>query len=89
MDSYLIEKHPEWFLKDEKGNFTRKVSEWNDVYDLDFNNKELWEYLISVLEMWVELGVDGFRCDVASLIPLDFWRRAKEYISQKRINMAC
>jgi len=84
MDSYLIEKHPEWFLKDEKGNFTRKVSEWNDVYDLDFNNKELWEYLISVLEMWVELGVDGFRCDVASLIPLDFWRRAKEYISQKK-----
>jgi cyclomaltodextrinase len=79
-----IEKHPEWFLKDEKGNFTRKVSEWNDVYDLDFNNKELWEYLISVLEMWVELGVDGFRCDVASLIPLDFWRRAKEYISQKK-----
>jgi len=84
MDSDLLEKHPEWFLKDKNGDFTRKVGEWNDIYDLDYNNKELWDYLIDVLEMWVDLGVDGFRCDVAPLVPLEFWEKAREYLSQKK-----
>lgn len=84
MDSKLINDHPEWFFKDSSGNFIRKVNDWTDVYDLDYTNTDLWNYLFEVLENWVSLGVDGFRCDVASLVPLEFWKLAREKINQKK-----
>lgn len=74
--SKLYHDHPEFFyLKNGKpGN---KVGEWWDIIDLDYSNKALWTYLIDTLVYWVEQGVDGFRCDVAPLIPLDFWKAAR------------
>jgi len=84
MDSKLVETHPEWFMKDETGQLTRKVEDWMDVYDLDYENKDLWDYLIKVLDSWVDLGVDGFRCDVAPLVPLEFWKIAREKLNQRK-----
>ncbi|POZ88059.1 MULTISPECIES: alpha-amylase family glycosyl hydrolase [Petrotoga] len=84
MDSKLVETHPEWFMKDENGKLTRKVEDWIDVYDLDYQNKDLWDYLIKVLDSWVDLGVDAFRCDVAPLVPLEFWKKAREQLNQRK-----
>lgn len=82
LDSVLFQEHPEWFLRDERGNFLRKVPEWSDVIDLDYTKPELREYMIRMMEYWVrEFDVDGFRCDVAGLVPLDFWVQAR-----KRLN---
>lgn len=83
-DSKLLETHPEWILKDEYGNIKRKVESWNDVYDLDYSNRELWDYLINVLYGWVNIGVDGFRCDVAPLVPIEFWKEAREKLNQNK-----
>lgn len=82
-ESLLFKQHPEWFyLKDGKpGN---RVGDWYDIIDLDFSNQDLWEYLFETLEMYAEMGVDGYRCDVAPLIPLDFWIEARKRI--QRIN---
>ena len=77
-DSVLLREHPEWFLQDSKGNFLTKVPEWSDVYDLDYFQPDLWNYQIETLERWVDFGVDGFRCDVAPLVPLGFWSAARE-----------
>lgn len=74
-DSVLLKEHPEWFLQE------RKVPEWSDIYDLDYSKKELWEYQIETLKFWARY-VDGFRCDVAPLVPLEFWRRAKEEVAK-------
>ena len=63
-DSILATGHPEFFLRDEAGNPTRKVADWSDVVDLDYSNRELWKYQIETLKIWAEI-VDGFRCDVA------------------------
>lgn len=76
-DSIILEQHPDWYHKDPDGKPVTTVPEWSDVIDLDFNQSQLWDYLISALEYWVRLGVDGFRCDVASVVPLDFWKRAR------------
>ena len=76
-DSWLVENHPEYFYKKSDGNFGNKVGDWWDVVDLDYNNKDLWTYQIDTLKMWAEI-VDGFRCDVASLVPVDFWIKARE-----------
>lgn len=83
-DSILVKKHPEWFLKDHSGNFTRKVEDWSDIYDLDYSNTDLWEYQITTLKKWLESGVDGFRCDVAALVPIEFWNKARDVLNRDR-----
>lgn len=75
-DSVLSIEHPEFFYKKEDGSFGNKVGDWSDVYDLDYKNKDLWDYQIDTLKMWAEI-VDGFRCDVASIVPIEFWNRAR------------
>lgn len=83
-DSVLLREHPDWFLQDSDGNFLTKVPDWWDVYDLDYCQPDLWTYQIETLEKWVDLGVDGFRCDVAPLVPLSFWCAARDRLGQKK-----
>lgn len=76
-DSVILKQHPDWYHTGPDGKPATTVPEWSDVIDLDFNQLQLWDYLISALEYWTQLGVDGFRCDVASIVPLNFWLRAR------------
>lgn len=85
-DSVLVKEHPEWFYKKDDGNFGNRVGDWWDVIDLDYNNKDLWDYQIDTLKMWAKY-VDGFRCDVAPMIPLDFWLLARSEVS--KVNPEC
>ena len=86
-DSRLLQEHPEWFYKNESGNIANKVGDWWDVFDLDYSHQELREELIDTLCYWATLGVDGFRCDVASLIPLDFWLTARKRLESINPNI--
>jgi hypothetical protein len=83
-DSVLADEHPEYFYQGENGELITNEPEWSDVIDLRHPNKDLNEYLIETLEEWVDLGVDGFRCDVAARIPLEFWRKARKAIAKKK-----
>ncbi len=80
-DSILMKEHPDWFIKSPEGDFLGKVAGWTDVYDLDFSHPDLCSYLIGVLDYWAEMGIDGFRCDVASVVPLSFWVMAKDTLN--------
>ena len=80
-DSSLVKEHPEFFHHDENGIPVTTVPEWSDVIDLQHSSPGLSDYLIDVLKEWVKLGVDGFRCDVASLVPLEFWKQARAEIA--------
>jgi glycosidase len=78
-DSVLLQEHPEYFMHDENGNLTSKEPHWSDIQDFDFaNDKGLWDELIDTLLFWQKKGVDGFRFDVASFLPLDFLHQARE-----------
>lgn len=81
-DSKLLKEHPEYFYKDKRGNFANKVGDWSDVYDLDHSVKGLDKYLVKILVNLVKRGVDGFRFDVASLIPASFFKRARRKIDE-------
>lgn len=83
-DSVLALDHPEYFHQDGNGRPVTTVPEWSDVIDLKHPNPELTEYLIETLLGWVELGVDGFRCDVASLVPVKFWQQARSKIAKAK-----
>jgi glycosidase len=81
-DSVLVRDFPDWFHQDATGKRVTTVPAWSDVIDLKHPNPALSDYLVETLRMWAELGVDGFRCDVASLLPLDFWLRAREAVAE-------
>jgi len=81
-DSVLVQDFPDWFHQDAHGKPVTTVPEWSDVIDLKHPNPALADYLIETLRMWAELGVDGFRCDVASLLPLDLWLQAREAVAE-------
>lgn len=83
-DSVLVHEHPEWFHQDENGKPVTTVPEWSDVIDLKYDDTALWDYLIETLKFWVEMGVDGFRCDVASVVPLAFWQRARAELAETK-----
>jgi glycosidase len=80
-DSVLAREHPEWFHKGPSGKPAPRVPEWSDVVDLDYSKRQLWGYQIETLEEWARFGVDGFRCDVASLVPVDFWVEARRRVA--------
>lgn len=82
-DSVLAESHPEWFYHRPDGSFGNRIGDWYDVIDLDYSNRELWDYQIETLRYWAEI-VDGFRCDVAPLVPLDFWLCARKAVEEVR-----
>lgn len=82
-DSWLARNHPEWFFHKPDGSFGNRIGDWWDVIDLDYGQPGLWEYQIETLKYWASM-VDGFRCDVAPLVPLEFWLRAREEVERVR-----
>ena len=82
-DSTLYHEHPDFFYRNADGKPGNKMGDWSDVIDLDYRNKALWDYQIESLKFWAGI-VDGFRCDVAPLVPLEFWKRARAEVATVR-----
>jgi cyclomaltodextrinase / maltogenic alpha-amylase / neopullulanase len=77
-DNVLISLHPEFYNHDSSGKIIPPVPEWTDVAGLNYANPKLREYMIAMLKHYVtEFNVDGFRCDAASMVPVDFWEQAR------------
>jgi glycosidase len=73
-DSKLYVEHPEWFTRDSNGDIVPPNADWTDVADLDYTHPGLRKYMQEMMVYWVrDIGIDGYRCDVAELVPTDFW----------------
>ena len=73
-DHIEMERHPDWFARDERGHFTREVADWWDVTDFNYDDSDMRRYMKRALLYWVkEFDIDGYRCDVAGMVPEDFW----------------
>ncbi len=66
-------------MRDVAAEPTGSIPEWGDVAELVFD-RAVRAHLLEVLLFWAARGVDGFRCDVASLVPLDFWLDARAVV---------
>jgi glycosidase len=76
-DNALITQHPDWYKKDAKGNIIPPVPDWTDAAALDYTKEGLRKYMTEALCYWVkEANIDGFRCDVAGMLPISFWNQA-------------
>lgn len=84
-DHPWLEEHPEWFKKNSHGQiesysfFNGEYTEyWTDVVGLDYRQIGLWDAMTDALTYWVrEADIDGYRCDVAGLVPTSFWEQAR------------
>ena len=85
-DAVLLGEHPDFYYRDAAGKLGNKIGDWADVIDLDYRSRALWDYQIESLRFWASI-VDGFRCDVASFVPLDFWRAARSAVAE--VNPGC
>lgn len=82
-DCKLVMEHPEWFTTNAEGALVSPNADWTDVADLNYNHHELRKYMIEMMKYWVrDIGIDGFRCDVAELVPTDFWERARKELDK-------
>ena len=76
-DNNLITEHPEWYKKDSTGKIIPPVPDWTDVAGLDYTKPGLRKYMTDALCFWVkEANIDGYRCDVAGMLPVSFWNQA-------------
>ena len=82
-DSQLLMEHPDWFVHNEEGAIVAPNNERSDVAQLDFNQHELRKYMIAMMKFWVqEIGVDGFQCTSAELVPTGFWDIARSELDR-------
>jgi glycosidase len=73
-DNALTTEHPDWYTRDARGGFRPPVADWQDVIDLDYSQPALRQYMTASMAYWVKnADLDGFRADVAGLVPTDFW----------------
>jgi cyclomaltodextrinase len=83
-DSVMM-KTPEFYKQDAAGKIVPPVPEWTDVAGLNYDNPKLREYMIAMLKYWVkDFDVDGFRCDVAYMVPTDFWEQARAELDKTK-----
>jgi glycosidase len=72
-DHVWITEHPEYYKTDSLGKIVSPF-DWSDVAQLDYNKKVVRDAMVETLKFWItETGIDGFRCDVAWMMPVDFW----------------
>jgi glycosidase len=77
-DHVWTRSNPNFYIQDSHGNFTERNG-WSDVIDLNFDSRDMRTSMIDAMRYWVDTaGIDGFRCDMAHLVPLDFWIEARQ-----------
>ena len=81
-DHIWTTEHPEFYRRNIDDEFY-DAHGWADVIDLNYDSPELRSSMIRAMQFWVETcGIDGFRCDMAMLVPLEFWREARTTLDQ-------
>jgi len=83
-DHEWIAAHPDWYVHRADGTISNardnegRETDWTDVAELDYDNPAMRREMIGEMRWWVErMGIDGFRCDVAGGVPMDFWMQAR------------
>jgi starch synthase (maltosyl-transferring) len=86
IDSPLVKEHPDWYRRDKNGKVKnpgayegkKLLALWGDLAEIDNESspdrEHLWKYWWQLVQYWLGLGVDGFRCDAAYKVPAALWR---------------
>lgn len=81
-DHVWTRTNPGFYKRNAQGEFYDQNG-WTDVIDLNYYDHSMRRAMIACMEFWVkECNIDGFRCDMAHLVPLDFWRDARRHLDK-------
>lgn len=84
-DHEWLKTNPEYYTQKNGEVIHPEGTDWTDVADLNYDNKEMRLEMIEDMNYWIsEEGVDGFRCDVAGSVPTDFWEEAIPELRSKK-----
>jgi glycosidase len=76
-DNALVTEHPDWYDKDSTGKMVSPF-DWTDVVEFNYDNPEMSAYMLDALKYWViDFNIDGYRCDVAGMVPDTFWQKVR------------
>jgi len=83
-DNNLVSEHPEWYMRSRKDTFqSTRWRDYDDIIELDYKHPELRKYMTYALKYWInEFDIDGYRCDIASFVPIDFWENVRAELDQ-------
>ena len=70
---WVTERPADWYERDAEGN-TTFTADWSDTANLNYENHDVWKGMAAAMRFWMERGIDGFRCDMACEVPLEFWQ---------------
>lgn len=83
-DSVMM-KRPDFYKHDAQGHVISPVPDWQDVAGLDYSNPQLLEFMTKMLQWWLrEFDFDGFRCDVAGMVPTSFWEEVRPQLEKAK-----
>lgn len=81
-NKWLIDKPLDWYERDDDGE-AKIPWDWSDTAQLNYQNKEVWQGQIEAMKFWItEHNIDGFRCDMAMLTPIEFWQVVRFSLQQ-------
>lgn len=84
-DHHWREEHPDFYTRNEQGDFKSPVPDWEDVMELDYSNPDMRKAMQEAMRFWIqEANIDGFRCDMAHLVPTEFWEETREALRNEK-----
>ena len=93
-DNVWVAQHPDWYLHRPDGSIMNArdnedhETDWTDVAELDYSKPAMRAAMIAAMRWWVDsMHVDGFRCDVAGGVPMDFWMEARRALTSSRSDL--
>lgn len=82
-DHVWTKTNPDFYLIDPKTNDFQIASGMDDIIELDYSNPKMREAMIDAMKFWVrETNIDGFRCDLAAWVEVDFWQQARPEVEK-------
>ena len=83
-DARWIAEHPDYYVYDAEGR-PAVPWDWSDTAKLDYANPAVWEAQAAAMDFWLrDHAVDGFRCDMAMLVPVGFWNAAVRQLKRTK-----
>lgn len=80
-DHVWTKSNPEYYLKDSSTGDFQIASGMDDIIELDYNNPAMRQAMIESMQYWIKTcDIDGFRCDLAAWVELDFWQQARPQV---------
>lgn len=81
-DNVWTVSNPDYFQQNGDGEFVIPW-DWSDVIALNYDNPEMRKSMIEAMGFWLrETNIDGFRCDMAGMVPVDFWNQARKALEK-------